>query len=291
MDEHLHIDDQQPERPFRDEPERTVKEIFSHTGPGHTAPEPETTHMEVHKHPHHVTHKKKWSEYLLEFFMIFLAVLLGFLAETEREHIVEKDRERQFMSSLVRDLQLDTLELAKGHTFRMGKITAIDSMISYLGVQKGNLLPAPLYRLSIKYFANRNFFQNSGTLDQLKNSGGLRLINNRMIVDSIEAYDQQVKRMAKRDDFEVDAFMYNNRIGQKLFDARSVVKAYGFSDSPLVLKDSATSIPLNPGFLDEYVNSLRNYELLIKSNDGVFESNRTKALNLLNLIIGKYHLE
>ncbi len=27
-----------------------------------------TTNMEVHKHPHHVTHKKKWGEYLLEFF-------------------------------------------------------------------------------------------------------------------------------------------------------------------------------------------------------------------------------
>ncbi len=23
-----------------------------------------TTNMEVHKHPHHVTHKKKWGEYL-----------------------------------------------------------------------------------------------------------------------------------------------------------------------------------------------------------------------------------
>jgi len=33
--------------------------------------------MEVQKHPHHVTHKKKWGEYLLEFFMLFLAVLPG----------------------------------------------------------------------------------------------------------------------------------------------------------------------------------------------------------------------
>jgi len=27
----------------------------------------ETENMEVHKHPHHLTHKKKWGEYLLEF--------------------------------------------------------------------------------------------------------------------------------------------------------------------------------------------------------------------------------
>ena len=28
--------------------------------------EPRTKNMEVHKHPHHVTHKKKWGEYLLK---------------------------------------------------------------------------------------------------------------------------------------------------------------------------------------------------------------------------------
>jgi hypothetical protein len=45
--------------------------------------------MEVH-HPHHPTHKKKWTEYLLEFLMLFLAVFLGFIAENIREHSVEK---------------------------------------------------------------------------------------------------------------------------------------------------------------------------------------------------------
>ncbi|MEP6713380.1 MAG: hypothetical protein ABJA37_13220 [Ferruginibacter sp.] len=30
-----------------------------------------STIMEVQKHPHHVTHKKKWGEYLLEFFYAF----------------------------------------------------------------------------------------------------------------------------------------------------------------------------------------------------------------------------
>lgn len=41
--------------------------------------------MEVH-HPHHPTHKKKWSEYIIEFVMLFTAVTLGFIAENIREH-------------------------------------------------------------------------------------------------------------------------------------------------------------------------------------------------------------
>ena len=49
-------------------------------------PKLQTEEMEVHKHPHHVAHKKKWGEYFLEFLMLFLAVFLGFMAENVREH-------------------------------------------------------------------------------------------------------------------------------------------------------------------------------------------------------------
>jgi hypothetical protein len=48
--------------------------------------------MEVHKHPHHVTHKKKWREYLLEFFMLFLAVFFEFVIENIRVHKVEVEK-------------------------------------------------------------------------------------------------------------------------------------------------------------------------------------------------------
>src|ERR1700709_1141220 len=46
-----------------------------------------TETMEVHHHPQ-VEHKSKpWKEYLLEGFMIFVAVTMGFFAESLREHI------------------------------------------------------------------------------------------------------------------------------------------------------------------------------------------------------------
>ena len=71
----------------------------------------QTIDMEVHKHPHHVTHKKKWGEYLLEFFMLFLAVFLGFLAENYRESLVNKEKEKHYMENLVGDLRADTAAL------------------------------------------------------------------------------------------------------------------------------------------------------------------------------------
>ena len=33
------------------------------TKPANSNEKPATENMEVHKHPHHVTHKKKWGEY------------------------------------------------------------------------------------------------------------------------------------------------------------------------------------------------------------------------------------
>src|SRR6476646_7170078 len=71
----------------------------------------ETNNMEVH-HPHHPSHKKKWSEYLLEFFMLFLAVFLGFVAENIREDSSNKHKENGYIRSLIKDLKTDTSKIA-----------------------------------------------------------------------------------------------------------------------------------------------------------------------------------
>jgi hypothetical protein len=73
-----------------------------------TNPKPQTDSMEVHKHPHHVMHKKKWSKYLLEFFMLFLAVFLGFIAENIREHQVEREHARELAGNYYEELKGDS---------------------------------------------------------------------------------------------------------------------------------------------------------------------------------------
>jgi hypothetical protein len=72
----------------------------------------QTENMEVHKHPHHVMHKKKWTEYLLEFLMIFFAVTMGFFAENIREHYTEENSAREYAQLLK---QLQEIRLCKFH--------------------------------------------------------------------------------------------------------------------------------------------------------------------------------
>src|SRR5215831_9908540 len=92
----------------------------------------ETENMEVHKHPHHVTHKKKWGEYLLEFLMLFLAVFLGFVAENIREHQVEKNREVELIKSLTLDLEDDINGLDAMMALEHTAISKLDTLMYLL---------------------------------------------------------------------------------------------------------------------------------------------------------------
>ena len=149
--------------------------------------------MEVHKHPHHVTHKKKWGEYLLEFIMLFLAVFLGFLAENLRERIVEHNIEIEYIHSLVEDLKSDTLQSNKVLIFLDSRIAGVDSVITALSspgiIENSN----NAYRLWSKNIGFPDFISNDRTIQQLKNSGGLRLIRNKAVSDSIMMYDQVIR--------------------------------------------------------------------------------------------------
>src|SRR5436190_255722 len=88
--------------------------------------------MEVHKHPNHVTHKKKWGEYLLEFFMLFFAVFLGFVAENLREASVEHEREKQYAQQLYTEFYADSMAFAKKVNARLDKELDCDYIYSFI---------------------------------------------------------------------------------------------------------------------------------------------------------------
>jgi hypothetical protein len=54
--------------------------------------------MEVHHHPE-LPHgeSKRFKEYVLEFLMIFLAVTMGFIAESIREHLSDSSKESEYI--------------------------------------------------------------------------------------------------------------------------------------------------------------------------------------------------
>src|SRR5678815_3010349 len=82
--------------------------------------------MEVHAHTH--TPRKKWTHYLWEFFMLFLAVTAGFFVENQREHIVENKRGMQYIRSFVEDLRIDTAKFSGVINFYKKKESELNNL-------------------------------------------------------------------------------------------------------------------------------------------------------------------
>jgi len=137
--------------------------------------------MEVHKHPHHLTNKKKWGEYLLEFFMLFFAVFLGFVAENVRETSVEHEREKQYAQQLYTEFYADSIAFAKKVNARLDKERDCDYIYSYIKDSSLTDLPKKFYPAytTVFYLINSYTFEpKDGILSQLKSSGSLRYFKN-----------------------------------------------------------------------------------------------------------------
>lgn len=137
--------------------------------------------MEVHKHPHHVTHKKKWGEYLLEFLMIFLAVFLGFIAENIREKGAEHEHEKQYAQELYNEFYADSISFSNKLNARMDKEKNCDYLYSYIKDSSLTNFPKAFYPAYTKVFFLINsytFEPKDGVLNQLKSTGSLRYFKN-----------------------------------------------------------------------------------------------------------------
>ena len=131
--------------------------------------------MEVHAHTH--TERKKWTHYLWEFLMLFLAVFCGFLAENQREHYVEHQREKQYARELYDEFLADSIVIAGKITARLYKEKDIDYLSSYIRDSSLTNLPREFYPAytTVFYLITSYFFEpKDGILNQLKSSGSLR---------------------------------------------------------------------------------------------------------------------
>lgn len=158
--------------------------------------------MEVHAHTH--TSRKKWTHYLWEFLMLFLAVFCGFLAENQREHMVEHKREKQYILSLMYDLKADIKHLNTIIDNKNKRQLQLDSLTLMLNTPRNKEMGNSIYYLALQVSRRipTLFTPNSGTMEQLKNAGLLRLIRKREIVDSITKYDVSTRNLVTLGDIE-----------------------------------------------------------------------------------------
>ena len=162
--------------------------------------------MEVHHHSHPANSwsgtRKKWTHYFWEFLMLFLAVFCGFLAENQREHMIENQREKKYIRSLYEDLKRDSAALNNEIDYRSGLDQAARSLITDLDTAAKIKYTDSVYWHANHLSANPVFKYSNATIEQLKNSGLLRLIRKKEVVDTIIDYDMSVHWVFDREEAE-----------------------------------------------------------------------------------------
>jgi len=144
--------------------------------------------MEVHHHPK--VEKKRFKEYFLEFIMIFLAVTLGFFAETIREDVTEHQRAKEFAKAMLHDLEEDTAQLRSYKNYFDFASSATDTLQQLLiNAEPGDIPSGKLYWYGLFGGAHRFFVPNDETFQQMKSSGSLRYFNEQ-VATAVGKYDR-----------------------------------------------------------------------------------------------------
>jgi hypothetical protein len=247
--------------------------------------------MEVHAHTH--TARKKWTHYFWEFLMLFLAVFAGFLAENQREHYVEHLREKQFINSLINDIKVDTARLNRIISNRDIRESKLDSLTNLLNSDSADRFTKDIYFLAtaIPRITLFQFTPNDGTMQQLKNAGGLRLIRNYIVTDSIINYDAAVRILLRLDDQEQHIINIQREIAPRILNG---LELGNFSD-----KDNIpVRLDRNPALMPDYKTSLNEFNYRLVSVKNVNKGYRREArrllqqaTNLLNILKEKYHIK
>jgi hypothetical protein len=245
--------------------------------------------MEVHHHSH--TERKKWHHYFWEFFMLFLAVTLGFLVENEREHVADHRKELQYIRSYIGDLHEDINQLDSLIRYGRRRNEWMDSL-SYLL----NAPNADQYGQSIYYYARvltlvYPFFNTDRTIQQLKYGGNLRLIKNQKVSDAMMDYDREVRFIEDIHNREEDYIRNYVKWLEETCDGsifnKMIVKGFGFKkpdgNPQLLKKDHATIIE----FITK-IHFLKSANTLMAVNYGKLKQ---AAQQTLDLIKKEYQLE
>ena len=150
--------------------------------------------MEVHHHSHLAsgethTSRKNWKSYFWEFLMLFLAVFAGFLAENQREHIIEKSRAKKYLQSMLLDVRtnitnLDSL-IKQDHII----IANHDLLVNWL-LQDSATINRAAFAKKLGAVWVRNFLVRKETYEQMKSSGSLRYVGNIEFLKKMMDYER-----------------------------------------------------------------------------------------------------
>jgi|GEM_PF-5348601 len=139
--------------------------------------------------------------HLLEFILVFSAVILGFFAENLREYYSDKSHEKDFLQSLVRNLKTDSTTYANRDSASRVRTIWMDTLISILTLNKQNRNAEAylLARYSTRLIPGR---PGLSTLNFLAKSDEYIHLSDDEVKEHIQRYEARLKWLENLTDLE-----------------------------------------------------------------------------------------
>jgi hypothetical protein len=242
--------------------------------------------MEVHHHSNHG--KKKWTEYIWEFLMLFLAVFCGFLAENQREHYVEKQRAKEYAYQMIEDLAHDTVDMAQFARIIQAYNQGFDT-VNALFDQVPPVSNKILLKAILPQRSTYPIQLSATTFNQMKSSGNIRYFRKKELAKAVsDYYDRQHSFLNGAINYANDFF--STEIQPFLLNHFDYSQSDYFTDTLKVE---------NPTYLDRSPRTdilLRNrliiYNSLLKWNiDYSIKFVQGKATKLIEMLKNEYHIK
>jgi hypothetical protein len=245
--------------------------------------------MEVHHHSH--TPRNKFMHYFWEFLMLFLAVFCGFLAEYLLEHKIEKEKGKQFAISFREDLCKDTALLNYNIAYLKKIITAGDSLSHMILHSRFSSKEdiKKLYEYNLPAMGGFSVILTDRTSTQLKNAGGMRLINKKKVVEGIISYWEGLEVMLSMEDQIQKMKLQAREKSYAIFNSTY----YGDSavNGKRLIADNAVLLTKDANQLIEFANRLAHVKNLMRGSFmKTLNEQVTNAESLIQIIDKEYHL-
>lgn len=221
--------------------------------------------------------------------MLFLAVFCGFLAEYQLEHKIEKDREKQYIQSMVEDLQADTAMLGRNVEQRKQRVAMVNSLISYINSSNRTDYGNEIYFLGRKISSPINIFPNDGTIQQLKSSGSLRLIHKKEIARSIMAYDQQMRNALFEMGDEVQVRSEYRQLAVQVFNG-NIFNEMTKAEKITPPEGNPGLYSVDPALLNRFIGAAHYIKRINQAQQTISAQLLEKAKNLIAQIKAAYNL-
>lgn len=267
--------------------------LYSSVEPDNLTQKQQTENMETHAHHLHKAPGNKFWHYFYEFLMLFLAVLCGFLAEYQLEHKIERERGREFAISFREDMLKDTAILQKNINALQIISSNMDSITQLIwqGRINTNEEIKKLYENNITALAGYTIDLIDRTSAQLKNSGGMRLITNKKVIEAIIDYWNNLERLDKIDGM---VQMMRSQAREKsylVFDAKYYSGSLD-ANGKRIASDGAKLMTKDYIQLAEYANRINHLKNLIRTSFmNSLKKQKDKANKLVDLIGREYPIE